>query len=169
MNIEEWEMLYVKFKEPIVFEEKTCHMCGTLLKNNPHLGYCSDVCFDQDAFEQMSKYGYFRPYIPLQISRTTPDSKLQRLVDRCKCEVILHINSHRNSYQSVEQWLKNFYNFNGESEGKELIPDELAIRMVETNSIIELHFYAWPPVGQHVVYGTTINEVLDEAMQIVGK
>jgi len=86
--------------------------------------------------------------------------ELDELISKCKCGVYLSINEHRDSYHTIEQAIREINSINSEIE----INDELARRMIKENTIISLQFYPDTPIGSYTIYGTSVNEVLKEAL-----
>jgi hypothetical protein len=83
------------------------------------------------------------------------------LVRRCKGSVYLTVNEHRSYYQSVEDWLKE-QRLQRQDSLDEITP-ELLQRMIEIDTVYEVHFYPRNPVGFDLVFGTSLQEVLDKA------
>ncbi|MBC8485985.1 MAG: hypothetical protein H8D45_08090 [Bacteroidetes bacterium] len=87
-------------------------------------------------------------------------NKLNELIKRCKCGIYLEINEYRDCYKTVEEAIKNLNEFQEEE-----IDRELANRMIKENTIISLQFYPETPIGFYKVYGTSVEEVLKEALE----
>ena len=86
--------------------------------------------------------------------------KLKELMSRCKAGVHLTVNEHRNYYQSAAQSLDELAQYECPPE----ISDEVRQKMIETNTIINLHFYPNTPVGFYSIYHYDLDLALDEAL-----
>ena len=84
--------------------------------------------------------------------------KLKKLISRCKCGVFVSINEHRNYYESVKEYMSDF------EDRHDVDPDVMKI-MMETNTIIDLHYYPNTPVGFTKIYHYDIDMALDEALE----
>lgn len=97
---------------------------------------------------------------------------MEEVIKKCKCGVFLTVNEHRDYYMSVEDRIKeineNDYSANGHHEDYEPeIDDELKYRLVKADCIYDLHFYPDTPVGSYQVYGTSLQEVINRALEIL--
>jgi len=86
---------------------------------------------------------------------------MKKIINKCKCSISLGINKHRDYYETAEQYVNNI---NGRNDREE-IEDELKYRMIDTDTIYELQFYPDTPVGFYVVYGTSLDEVINKAKE----
>ena len=86
--------------------------------------------------------------------------KLMKLLARCKCGVHLTVNDHRDVYETAEQALNNLADF-------EIDPGVRA-KIIETETLIDLHFYPDTPVGFYKVLHYDLDAALDEALAAVG-
>jgi len=84
--------------------------------------------------------------------------KLKILMGRCKCGVMLTVNDHRNVYISAAEALEDLL-----SQGFE-VSKEIAAKIIETDTMIDLHFYPDTPVGFYKVLHYDIDAALDEAL-----
>lgn len=80
---------------------------------------------------------------------------LEDLVARCKGEVGLTVNPHRNAYQSMAEYLSD-------REPDLDVRKDLA-DLLAAPDLYELQFYPDTPVGFYLVYGRSLAEVLDLA------
>ncbi len=87
--------------------------------------------------------------------------KLKELISKCKSSVYLTVNNHKTDYCSVEDYFKNYIN----GEYLEDIEDEVFNKMVETDTIIDLHFYPHSSVGFTKVFHYDLELALDEALE----
>jgi hypothetical protein len=88
--------------------------------------------------------------------------KLKMLMERCKCGVHLTVNDHRNVYETAEQALENLPEFVQE------IAPEVRAKIIETDTLIDLHFYPDTPIGFYKVLHHDLDAALDEALAAVG-
>lgn len=82
--------------------------------------------------------------------------KLQQLIEKTKCSITLEINLHKDYYDTVVDYLKGFPHDD--------IPQEIYDKMVETNTVIELHVYPNTPNSFYKIYGYDLDMVLNEAL-----
>lgn len=70
--------------------------------------------------------------------------------------LVLHIthNDHKSVYQSVAEYVE-------EIPSDEWVPGTARQRAIETNELWCVHWYPTTPVGFNVVYGQTLQEILD--------
>lgn len=87
--------------------------------------------------------------------------KIQRLLARCKCGVHLTVNEHRDSYLPAGEFLDDL-----ESLGFAVQP-EVRAGIIETDTIIDLHFYPDTPVGFYKILHYDLDAALDEALAAV--
>lgn len=85
--------------------------------------------------------------------------KLKKLMARCKCGVHLTINDHRDVYKPVAEALEDL-----ECLGFEVDPEVRAM-IVETDTLIDLHFYPDTPIGFYKVLHYDLDAALDEALE----
>ena len=89
--------------------------------------------------------------------------KLQKLIEKCKGSVILYVNDHKNSYESVEELIDKLT-----CEGiPEKIHEDIMKKMVETDTLIDLQFYPDTPIGSYTIYHYDLDMALDEALKII--
>lgn len=87
--------------------------------------------------------------------------KLQLLLATCKAGVSIEVNDHRNVYESAAQCLANV---DKRDCPPEIEPDVRA-RMIETNTVVTIHFYPQTPVGFYEVWHYDLDAALDEALE----
>jgi hypothetical protein len=102
------------------------------------------------------------PAVPPSTEKT-----LQRLIDRCACGVTLTVNEHRDVYESVELRLDEYY---ASMSSPSHVDPEVRAKMIETDTIIDLHFYPDTPIGSYSILHYSLaaalqvaHEILDEA------
>ncbi len=88
--------------------------------------------------------------------------KLQKLISLCKASVTLDINDHKSYYESVGKHLEEAL------EREDVTPERVA-KMTELDTIVRLQFYPHTSVGFNLIYGTDVDEVLDEALAMFGE
>jgi hypothetical protein len=84
--------------------------------------------------------------------------KLEQLMARCKCGVHLNINAHRNIYEHIVVALNNFKNHE--------ITKEVHIKIIETDTLIDLQFYPDTPGGFYQIVHYSLDSALNEALAI---
>lgn len=84
---------------------------------------------------------------------------MENIIKKCKCGVYLEANKYRDYYDTIEEAVK---------EEKVAEDDaELAERIIKENQLISLQFYPDTPIGFYKVYGTTLEEVIKKAEEIL--
>jgi hypothetical protein len=89
-----------------------------------------------------------------------PSMTVGQLISRCKCGVYLTVNQHRDYYQSASERLKELKE---QREVWEELEPEIEAKMIETNTIIELHFYPRTPIGSFSIFHYDLQAALDQA------
>lgn len=89
-------------------------------------------------------------------------NKLKELLNRCKCGVIITVNEHRDYYQTVETALEEVYACDP-SLSKD-IPPEVKGKMIELDTIVNIHFYPDTPIGFYNIYHYDIDLAIDDAL-----
>lgn len=87
--------------------------------------------------------------------------KLNTLLDRCKCGVYLTINQHRDYYQTAEVALIEL----DSCQCPPQLEPEVRAKMIETNTIINLHFFPDTPIGSYDIYHYDLDAALNEALE----
>ena len=88
---------------------------------------------------------------------------MEEIIKKCKCGIYLEINKYRDYYNTIEEAIREE---NLHDDDKE-IEDELAERMIKENMFISLQFYPDTPIGFYKVYGTSLEEVVKKANDIL--
>lgn len=86
--------------------------------------------------------------------------KLKSLISKCKYGLYLTVNAHRDNKQGAEDYLEEILGDVGLSE----MEDGVKIKMIESDSIIELQFYPSTPDESHTIYHYDIEKALDDAI-----
>lgn len=89
--------------------------------------------------------------------------KLMELIKRCKCGVFVTVNEHRDYYQTAEKKLREIEDL--DAEGFEDIPRDVKEKMVELNTVVEVHIYPKTPVGSYLIYHYDLETALDQALK----
>ncbi len=88
--------------------------------------------------------------------------KLKKLLERCKCGVYLSVNAHRDIYQKADECLKELYE---EMPEPPEISEGVRIKMIETDTIIELQFYPDGPTGFYTIWHYDLDKALIVALE----
>lgn len=91
---------------------------------------------------------------------------MKEIIENCKCGVYLTVNKHKDMYQSAENAINELNEQRGSQEEPE-IDEELKNRMIKEDSIYELQFYPDTPIGSYTVYGTSLEEIIGKASEIL--
>lgn len=87
--------------------------------------------------------------------------KLKELMSLCKCGVHITVNEHRDYYDTAAQKLENAASNDSPPE----IEDSVRAKMIETDTIVVIHFYPDTPVGYFEIWHHDIEAALDEALE----
>jgi hypothetical protein len=88
--------------------------------------------------------------------------KMELLIEKCKYSVSLTVNSHRDNYESVEEW----FNSNPIQEDfKTDIEPEVYEKMKELDTIVELQIYPTSAVGFYLIFHYNLELALDKALE----
>ncbi len=95
---------------------------------------------------------------------------MDEIIKQCKCGIYLTINKHRNYYESAQNAIDEINemgkNNNGHHDNYEPeISAELSERMNKEDQIFELQFYPNTPIGFYIVYGSSLDEVIQKAIK----
>lgn len=89
---------------------------------------------------------------------------MEEIIKRCKCGVFLSVNEYRDYYDTITDAVKEHKERNlGD------ISSDLEARIIAADTLYELQFYPDTPVGFHVVYGTSLDEVVEGAKVILNR
>jgi hypothetical protein len=99
-------------------------------------------------------------YGPGFLREMTEMDKLKELIARCKCGVFLTVNEHRDYYKTVAEILDDAMDFECPPE----IAPDVEEKMIETDTIVRLHFYPDTPIGSYEIWHYDIDSALDEAL-----
>ena len=89
--------------------------------------------------------------------------KLKLLMERCKCGVHLTINNHRNLYVSVVEMLDDLVSIGFD----DAIDPHIREKIIETDTIIDLHFYPDTPIGFYKVIHYDLEAALETALKMI--
>jgi hypothetical protein len=103
--------------------------------------------------------------IQAQATALAERDKIKELLSLCKCGVSIAINEHRNLHQSVAEALEDTQNLSCPPD----ITHDVRAKMIETDTIVVLHFYPLTPVGFYEVWHYDLDAALDEALATVKK
>jgi len=88
-------------------------------------------------------------------------SDLSELISLCKSEVLIEVNSHTISYQSVEEYFEDNY----ETSEKDEITDDVMAKMIELNTIVWLCVYPDTPIGSYRFFHYDIDIAVGEMLK----
>ncbi len=91
--------------------------------------------------------------------------KLTRLLLLAKCSVTITVNSHRDVYQTVAEWLTKRDEW--EPSAKDEIDDAMRAAMIASDTVIEVQVYPDTPVGCFVIVHHDIGAALDCAIEAI--
>ena len=94
-------------------------------------------------------------------------SKIERLLDRCKCGVSIEVNRHRNYYETAAHYMAEQESLKQECPPE--IEPEVRAEMLKRDTIIECNFYPDTPVGSYEVWHYDIDLCLDQCLEILAE
>lgn len=77
-----------------------------------------------------------------------------------KCSFTLSINEHKDDYSNVEKYIETSKGYNGPLSRD--ITEEKRMKMIEKDTIIEMHCYKDTPVGFFYVCGYDLDMCIEE-------
>lgn len=87
--------------------------------------------------------------------------KLKEILELCKCEVTIDINSHRNDYLTAQEFIQNL-------EILEInIEDYDRVIMIASNTIIRIQAYPETPIGSYTVYHWDLETALNKMIELL--
>ena len=89
---------------------------------------------------------------------------LEKLLSKIHGSVFLTIDGHKVFLETVEKYLKE-----KDPNYTDEIDDDLFKRMREMDKIYELHFYPVSPSSFCIVWGTSLEEVVEKALTVFDK
>ena len=93
------------------------------------------------------------------------NDKLVALLARCKCGVFLAVNEHRDYYISAADTLEDMASFECPPD----IPDDVRTKIIETDTIVDLHFYPDTPIGSYHIVHHDLDAALTIALECVAE
>jgi hypothetical protein len=87
-------------------------------------------------------------------------NKVDQLISLCKGEIIITINPHTVSYESIEAYL---------AENINEIEKDIIDEIIKTGRLIEIQFYPHTPIGFYHYYHYDFTLAIDEALALVSK
>lgn len=86
--------------------------------------------------------------------------KLKELMSRCKATVYVSVNDHLNVYETAAQRLEDAADWECPPE----IEPDVRAKIIETNTLVEVHFYPDTPVGSYMIWHYDLDAALDQAL-----
>jgi len=93
-------------------------------------------------------------------------NNLKELLSLCKNSVSIRVNEHRDYYETVEQSLKDLYDFGNENY-KEEIPEDVLNKMIETDTIISVQAYPHTSIGFYRVHHYDLDKAIEEVLNSI--
>lgn len=94
---------------------------------------------------------------------------LESLFPRHDCELILSHNTHKNNYQTIEQWEKDLKACSNEDDADPVkfgwVSVEQRDKAIAKNSVWELHWYPDTPIGFFRIFACDLDVLLAESMR----
>jgi hypothetical protein len=76
-----------------------------------------------------------------------------------KASMVITHNDHTTNYQSVEEYLNDYF-FNRD------VSEEIKKACIEAGEVWELQWYPETPIGFHVVVGPTLDSCIEQAQEV---
>jgi len=86
-------------------------------------------------------------------------SDLSELVAACKCGVYVEVNTHRDVYESVDDYLGN-----KDTAGT---PEDVLDGMRSSDSAVRIQFYPDTPIGFYTVHHHSVDAAVSAALRIL--
>lgn len=93
--------------------------------------------------------------------------RLKTLLERCKCSVSVEVNKHRDYYQTAAEFIEEAEALMGDCAPKP--SPQVKRTMIETDTIIVIHFYPDTPIGFYVVWHFDLDEALKQSLECISK
>ena len=88
---------------------------------------------------------------------------INALFQKSKASVYITYNSHKNNYQSVKEYFEERKLF--DPDIMEEIPNEVLLKMIELDTIIEIQAYIDTPIGFILSYHYDIDEAINKILK----
>ena len=85
--------------------------------------------------------------------------KIKELLSLCKASVEISVNSHRDFYETVSQFIKE----DEKSDIDPMVFDE----MVKRDTIVKIQAYPRTPIGSYTIYHYDIDKAIEIAIEAV--
>lgn len=89
-------------------------------------------------------------------------NNLHKLLSLCKCGISIDINSYRDAYESVSDWIANT-----EIQLEEPIEIDIKNGMKKTQNIIEINCYPFTPISSITIYHYDIDMAIDQMIDAI--
>ena len=89
-------------------------------------------------------------------------NNLQKLLSLCKCGVSIYVNSHRDAYESVSDWINST-----EIQLEEPIEIDIKNGMNETQNVIEINCYPFTPISSITIYHYDIDIAIEQMIDAI--
>lgn len=97
------------------------------------------------------------------------DGKLNRLLKRCKFSVHIVVNRHRDYYMTAADYIEE--DITAQLMSSESPVDEYLKhrdKMIETDTIVDIQFFPDTAGGSYTVYHYSMENALDECLDLLG-
>lgn len=88
--------------------------------------------------------------------------RLKDIIEHCKCEITIDINSHRNSYSTAKEALQEINEYDLDS-----ISDYDKTIMINSDTIIRIQAYPDTPIGFYTVYHWDLETALNKMIELL--
>ena len=87
--------------------------------------------------------------------------KFKELISLCKASVSITVNSHKDYYETVEQYIKE--------EDKEDIEADVFAEMIRLDTVVCIQAYPHTPIGFYSIYHYDLETAIDLMFEAIKK
>ena len=90
-------------------------------------------------------------------------TKLEKIITRCQSGFYLEVNTHKDEYLTAQDKIDYLLSIVNQD-----IPDDVHLRMIELDNIVEMTCYPDTPIGSYSVYHYDMDAAIDEMHTALG-
>ena len=91
--------------------------------------------------------------------------KFKELVSMCRASVEIGVNNHRDYYLTVKEYIEEAAMLDEELLNE--LDGDVYKKMIETNTIIEVHAYPNTPIGSYKLYHYDIDKAVELMIETI--
>lgn len=89
-------------------------------------------------------------------------NNIDKLINMCKGEVYISINEHRNCYESVEEFLKTYLNFDSDD-----ICAEVVAECIRKDTLVQIMAFPDTPVASYKLCHYNVHDAIEQMITII--